>query len=157
MILAIPWQTSNTNIFCYKTLQVINFEIKYKNFNLYVKYAWAPGIYKKRNLLTITNAKSVLKFLGEIITNSGCTQPADGKKLFYDLLPVQYTKLTHYLRKFLNFLTGIAVQNCEGIIICTYTYQYVNTLCMLTSCFEHNVIFGQSKMFVSLLFYFPLA
>ena len=43
-------------------------------------------------------AKSVQKFLGEIITSSMYTQPT---KVCYDLLPVQYTELTHQQRTFL--------------------------------------------------------
>ena len=61
------------------------------------------GLYRKRNPLKIMSAKSLLKFLGEKITNSVYPQTTQVRNLSfdqcYDLLPVQYTGLTHQLKK----------------------------------------------------------
>ena len=54
-------------------------------------------------------AKSVLQFPGGTVTNTVYqllgvyTQPLQMRNVCYDLLPVQYTELTHQLRKFLLY------------------------------------------------------
>ena len=53
------------------------------------------GTEKSRKLLRLWYAKSVVMFLGGIITNSVDPQPTQGKNLCNDLFPVQYTESKH--------------------------------------------------------------
>ena len=48
-----------------------------------------------RNTLRLEYAKSDLLYLGGIITNSVDSLPTQTKDLCYNLLPVQFTELTH--------------------------------------------------------------
>ena len=59
------------------------------------------AIYMYRNTPRLRYAKSVLLLLGGMIHNSADSHPTQVMDLCYHLLPVQYTKFTYQLRKFL--------------------------------------------------------
>ena len=61
----------------------------------------ARAVQSNCNPLTVMYAKSVQQFLGGTETNLVDAQPQKFRDLCYDFLPVQYTELTHHLRKFL--------------------------------------------------------
>ena len=59
-----------------------------------------------RNTLKLRSAKSVIKFLGGIITASVDSQPTQ------DPLPVQYTELTHWYGNFLSIYFLVVIKPC---------------------------------------------
>ena len=77
--------------------------VPFFNLQFVPRHPGKESIYTRTPL--IVYAKSVVSFLGGIITNPVDPQPTQGKNLCYDLLPVQYTELTQQvLRTFLDYL-----------------------------------------------------
>ena len=61
-------------------------------------------MYKYRSPHRIMYAKSELKFLRETITNLMFIQLTNVKDFYYALPPVQYSEVTHQLRKFIVYV-----------------------------------------------------
>lgn len=88
------------------------------------KLGGKQGTYVYKNTLGLQYAKSVLMFLGGIITNSM-------EASFYDLLLMQYRKLTLKLRQLLDkrVLGGKA-----GVVLCCY----ITPESEVTELFKHS-------------------
>ena len=88
------------------------------------KLGGKQGTYVYKNTLGLQYAKSVLMSLGGIITNSM-------EASFYDLLPMQYRKLTLKLRQLLDkrVLGGKA-----GVVLCCY----ITPESEVTELFKHS-------------------
>ena len=67
--------------------------------------------------------------MGQIIPNFVDSQHTLEKNLIYNLLPVQYTKLTHHLSKFLvhKFLAPGPPLHCAGEITGFFNYSHTQS------------------------------
>ena len=77
----------------------------------------------------ILYAKSVVQFLGGIITNSVYTQHTQTRwDLCFNLLPVQYTGLTHQKKLNITIYIRLKTQFCRKLHICVSGWKAIEVI-----------------------------